>query len=183
MRSCCLGLIAALLMPAFTSAAEPKRAAGTETIPATGFFVVSVNVAQLWDDRSLAGVRKGLSDAKHPLLKTLKKETGFDLADLERVTVSIPTLVFGPRESPMPIVFLTARKAIDLPKLMKAIQAVPIAEARKTVPNIPEGIDGTSVYLKGDSEVFVASTIARSRLPASGAWIETRTNCRSSSPI
>ena len=156
MRSCCLGLIAAVLMPAFASAAEPKRAAGTETIPATGFFVVSVNVAQLWDDKSLAGVRQGLSDAKHPLLKTLKKETGFDLADLERVTVSIPTFVFGPRESPMPIFLLTARKAVDLPKLLKAIQAVPIAEARKTVPNIPEGIDGTSVYLKGDSEVFIA---------------------------
>ncbi len=154
MRSCCLGLIAAVLMPAFASAAEPKRAAGTETIPATGFFVVSVNVAQLWDDKSLAGVRQGLLDAKHPLLKTLKKETGFDLADLERVTVSIPTFGFGPSESP--IFLLTARKAVDLPKLLKAIQAVPIAEARKTVPNIPEEIDGTSVYVKGDSEVFIA---------------------------
>ncbi len=156
MRSCCLGLIAAVLLPAFASAAEPKRAAGTETIPATGFFVVSVNVAQLWDAESLAGVRKGISDAKHPLLRSLKKETGFDLADLERVTVSVPTFAIGPRESPMPIVFLTARKAVDFPKLIKEIKAVPVAEARKTVPNIPEGIDGTSVYVKGDSEVFIA---------------------------
>ena len=155
MRICCSGLIAAVLMPALASAAEPKRAAGTETIPASGFLVVSVNVAQLWDAESLIGVRKGLSDAKHPLLKTFKKETGFDLADLERVTVSVPTFVFGPRESPMPIFLLTARKAVDLPKLLKEIKAVPIAEARKTVPNIPEGIDGTSVYLKGESEVFI----------------------------
>ena len=156
MRICCLGLIAAVLMPAFTAAAEPKRAAGTETIPATGFFVVSVNVAQLWDAESLGGFRRGLSDGKNPLLKSLKKETGFDLVDLERVTVSVPTFVFWPRESPTPIVFLTARKAIDLPKLMKEIKAVPIADARKTIPNIPEEISGTSVYLKGDSEVFIA---------------------------
>ncbi len=156
MRICCLGLLAAVMMPAFASAADPKRAAGTETIPATGFFVVSVNVAQLWSEETLAGLRKGLSDAKNPLLKGLKKETGFDLADIERITVSVPTFVFGPRESPTPIVFLTARKAIDVPKLMKEIKAVPIADARKTMPNIPEEIAGTSVYLKGESEVFIA---------------------------
>ena len=50
------GLIAAAWpLPAFASAAEPKRAPGTKINPASGVAQMSVNVAQLWDAERLAG--------------------------------------------------------------------------------------------------------------------------------
>ena len=154
MRIVCWGLLAAVILPAFASAAEPKRAAGTETIPATGFFVVSVNVAQLWDDELLAGLRTGLRDGAHPLVKVLKEKTGLGLGDIERLTVSLPALPFAPGEETPPIVYVTARKALDLPKLMKELKALPIDEVRKDVLTIPEEIQGKNVYMQ-DSTIFI----------------------------
>ncbi len=154
MRNRTLALFAALLLPGFAVAADPKRAAGTETIPADGFAFISVNVAQLYDAEGLAGVRKALQDGKHPMMKDLKKEVGFELAEIERFTVSMPALPVVEREG-APIMFITARKAIDVAAVMKRLGAVTIDEYRKVKPDFPEEIAGKNVYTVHGYVMFV----------------------------
>ena len=175
MRFSCLGLIAALLLvPVCATAAEPKRAAGTETIPATGFLVLSVNVAQLWDAEQLAGLRKGLQDGKNPFVKDLKGEVGLDLADIERVTVTMPTFPFEGGNRSLPILYVTARKSLEVPKLMKGIDAVTVAEFRKEKPNFPEELDGKNVYVvEGKKMVVVIDDRTFAILQSSGGPEET----------
>ena len=174
MRLSCLGLIAALLLPICATAAEPKRVAGTETIPATGFFVLSVNVAQLWDAEQLAGLRKGLQDGKNPFVKDLKGEVGLDLADVDRVTVTMPRFPFEGGNRSLPILYITARKALEVPKIMKGISAVAAAEFRKEKPNFPEELDGKNVYVvEGKKMVVVIDDRTFAILQSSGGPEET----------
>jgi len=154
MRIVTLGLLTALLLPAHAAAADPKRAAGTETIPADGFAFLSVNVAQLYDAEGLAAVRKALQDNKNSMIKDLKKDFGFDLAEIERFTVSMSALSFFDREEGSPILYITARKAIDVAAVMKGLGAKPIDEYRKTQPDFPVEIAGKNVYAV-DGKLFV----------------------------
>ena len=147
MRTCILGLVAALLLPAFAAAAEPTRAAGAETIPADGFAVLSANVAQLWDAPELAGLRKALLDGKHPILLDMKKEVGFAPGEIERVTVSLPAFPLLQGVEGAPILYITARKAIDVAAFMKGLEAKSVDEYRKASADLPEEIAGKNVYI------------------------------------
>ena len=164
-----LGLIAALALPAFATAAEPKRAPGTETIPADGFGLLSVNVAALWDNPELAGVRKVLLDSKNEIAAKFKKEIGFDLAEIERFTVSVAASPFDRGEESPPVVYITARKALDAPKFAKGLGAVPVADYRKEKPDF----DITNVPLDDNQSVVVGRGVMKvwaklSRLIAPG---------------
>ena len=144
-----------MFAPALACAAEPKRAVGTETLPATGFAVVSVHVAQLWDANALAGLRKTLDDGMNPLVKDMKGETGLGLAEIERFTVSMPLLPVDGKGGSFPILYVTARKALDVPTIMKGIKAVSVAEFRKKKPDFPEAIAGTNVYVVEGRRIVV----------------------------
>jgi len=92
--------------------APPPKALAA--VPRDGFVVVSVNVAQLWDDAGLKAVQDWFVAQKEPTIEGL---VGVSAADLERVTVYLPAP--GIDRDPGPVVLVTTRRPYNEARVVK----------------------------------------------------------------
>ena len=122
-----LALIFFVLTPTASCADEKKPAVGLEAIQADGFAMVSVNFAQLWDGEVLKPLREALAKLPAPAISDLETICGLKNADIERLTLYWPKLASA-RHLEEPYKFVTARKAFDRAKVVKALKAKTAAE-------------------------------------------------------
>lgn len=112
-----VALAAATLLPAQPPAGGPPPPAPPKAlaaIPRDGFLVVSLDVAQLWDNAAMKPARDWLADQKEPTLESL---LGVGPADLERVTVYLPMV--GRNHDYVPVVLVTTRRPYNEARVLK----------------------------------------------------------------
>ena len=155
-----LAAVTLLLIPASSLAAEKTFPVGFAGVQADGFAIISVNVAQLWDEPVLKPMRDGLVKIQKPL-KDLEKQSGMKNDELERVTVYWPMDSFKDH-IPQPYVIYTARKPFDRAEVVKKLGAKPVED---TWP----GVSGKNVYVVDENALIFADdrtlvTCPRSRI-------------------
>ncbi len=134
------------LVPAVSFAAEKEFTPGFAGVQADGFAVISVNVAQLWDEPALNSLRDGILKTQTSL-KELEKHSGIKLDALERVTFYWPIKSFKDALSE-PYVLYTARKPLDRTEIVKRVGAKPVLD---TWP----GVEGKNVFVvKSNALIF-----------------------------
>jgi len=139
-----LGVVAALLgswlVASFCSvdpvAAEPLPS-GLEHVPKEGFGLATFDVAKLHDAKALEPLKKALTAGNAEAAKRVEADWGLSLAELDRATIYFPSATasasgttanpfapYSPTAVPSTLVYITAKKAFDKPKLFKAWKAV-----------------------------------------------------------
>ncbi|HYH63342.1 MAG TPA: DUF1559 domain-containing protein [Urbifossiella sp.] len=98
--------------PGGPAPAPPPKALAA--VPREGYFMVSVNVAQLWDDPALKVAQDWFSAQKEP---TTESMVGVAPAELERVTVYVPAP--GHDRGTDPIVLVTTRQPYNEARVVK----------------------------------------------------------------
>jgi hypothetical protein len=111
-------LAAATLLPAAQPAGDgpqpPAPPKALAAVPRDGLFVLSVDVAQLWDNPALKSVQDWFASQKEPALESF---LGVGPAELERVTVYAPGT--GRDGDGAPVVLLTTRRPYNEARVLK----------------------------------------------------------------
>ena len=142
-----LAAVILLLFPASSFAAEKAFPVGFAGVQADGFAVLSVNVAQLWDEPALKSLRDGIAKLHAPL-KDLEKHCGIKLEELERVTLYCPMGSFIDHIS-QPCVIYTARKPFDRAAAVKKLGAEPVGDSWP-------GVSGKNVFVVKEGALIFA---------------------------
>ncbi len=136
-----------LLIPASNFAAEKTFPAGFAGVQGDGFAMISVNVAQLWDEPVLKPLRDGLLKIQKPL-KELEKHSGMKNEELERITLYWPMDSFNDHIS-KPFAIYTARRPFDRAEVAKKLGAEPVGD-------MWPGVSGKNVFVVKEGALIFA---------------------------
>ncbi len=142
-----LALILFVLTPTASLADDNKPPVGLEAIQGDGFAMVTVNFAQLWDAEVLKPLREALAKLPAPAISDLETICGLKNSDIERLTLYWPKFT-STRQLSEPYKFVTARKAIDRAKVVKALNA-------KTAAELEDKLGEDVARIAGKNVVFV----------------------------
>ena len=147
----CLPLL--LLAPMTASAAETKGFAGVQ---ADGFGIITVNVAQLWDEPLLKPMREALVKTKNAFTKEIELGSGLTMDQIERATIYWPEYPNFERGQFEPFRIVTTRKPYDRAALIKKLQLKSAEELGDSPEGMQAGeLSGKSVYFfKGYALIF-----------------------------
>ena len=162
------------------AAADPKAPAGFAGVQADGFAVVSVNVAQLWDEPLLKPMRDSLPKMRNPFTKEIETGTGLKMEQIERATFywpECPDLMRGDGE---PFKILTTRKPYDRAAVIKALKLQTAEELGDTPEGIQAaGLAGKNVYFHNlmavifaDEQTIVYSPHLSARTDSTAAFLK-----------
>ena len=142
-----LALVLLVLAPTASLADDNKPPVGLEAIQADGFAMATVNFAQLWDAEVLKPLREALVKLPAPAISDLETICGLKNSDIERLTLYWPKLS-SRSHLEAPYKFVTARKAFDRAKVVKALKA-------KTAAELEEKLGEDVARIAGKNVVFV----------------------------
>ncbi len=141
-----------LLVPAPAFAADDKAFPGVQ---ADGFAIVSINVAQLWDEESVKPFREALGKLQGPIKADLEKYSGMPIGDLARATLYWPVSP-DDKHGAEPFMIFTARKPFERASIVKTLKAITSEEAAKEFGPEIEGIGGKNIYFAKRAPVIFA---------------------------
>jgi len=130
------------LIPTLGFADDKKSIPGVQ---ADGFALISIHVAQLWDEPSVKPFREALGKLQGPIKADLEKFSGMPIGDLERATLYWPAAP-DEQQGIDPYMIFTARKPFERAAIIKTLNAITWEQAQKEYGNDVEGITGKNIY-------------------------------------